>query len=90
MAKFSGHAVTFRSAPTVLADTRMPGSARTRILSGKPPRAIWRAAILLGLYFILGFLTRLYVTTFGSGIFLPEIMALAAVVVAVVVEAVVV
>src|SRR5215472_14771633 len=52
MAKFSGHAVTFRSSPTVFADTRMPGSACTRILSGKPPRAIWRAAMLLGLYFI--------------------------------------
>ena len=49
MAKFSGHAVTFRSSPTVFADTRMPGSACTRILSGKPPRAIWRAAMLLGL-----------------------------------------
>src|SRR5262249_17440213 len=52
MAKFSGHAVTFRSSPTVFAETRMPGSACTRILSGKPPRAIWSAATLLGLYFI--------------------------------------
>jgi hypothetical protein len=29
--KFSGHAVTFRSSPTVVADTPMSGSASTRI-----------------------------------------------------------
>src|SRR6266702_6079549 len=52
MAKFSGHAFTFRSWPTVFAETRMSGSVCTRILSGKPPRAMWRAATLLGLYFI--------------------------------------
>jgi len=45
-AKFSGHAFTFRSSPTVFAETRMSGSACTRILSGKPPRAIWRAHFL--------------------------------------------
>ena len=50
MTKFSGHAVTFRSLPTVFADTRMPRSTSTRILSGKPPRAMWSAATLLGLY----------------------------------------
>ncbi len=50
MTKFSGHAVTFRSSPTVFADTRMPRSTSTRILSGKPPRAMWSAATLLGLY----------------------------------------
>jgi hypothetical protein len=38
-AKFSGHAVNLRSSPTVLADTLMSGSASTRILSGKLPRA---------------------------------------------------
>src|SRR5262249_7577519 len=52
MAKFSGHAVTFRSSPTVFAGTRVPGAACTRILSGKAPRAIWRVAMLWGLYFI--------------------------------------
>jgi hypothetical protein len=51
-AKFSGHAFTFRSWPTVFAETGMSGSVCTRILSGKPPRAMWRAATLLGLYFI--------------------------------------
>src|SRR5215471_9382456 len=39
-----GHAVTFRSSPTVFADTRMPGSACTRFLTRKPPRAIWRVS----------------------------------------------
>src|SRR5262245_46279589 len=48
--KFSGHSGTFRSSPTVFADTPMSGSASTRILSGKPPRAMWSAAMLLGLY----------------------------------------
>src|SRR5262245_55690254 len=41
IAKFSGHVFILRSSPTVLADTRMSGSTSTRILSGKPPRAIW-------------------------------------------------
>jgi hypothetical protein len=50
MTKFSGHAVTFRSSPTVFADTPMLRSTSTRILSGKPPRAMWSAAVLLGLY----------------------------------------
>src|SRR5262245_15000506 len=49
-AKFSGHAVIFRSSPTVFGDGWMPGSTSTRILSGKPPRATWSAAMLLGLY----------------------------------------
>jgi hypothetical protein len=35
---------------TVFADTRIFGSTSTRILSGKPPRAIWSAAMLLHLY----------------------------------------
>jgi hypothetical protein len=48
--KFSGHAATFRSSPTVLAETPMLGSTSTRILSGKPPRAIWSAGMFLGLY----------------------------------------
>jgi hypothetical protein len=47
MTKFSGHAVTFRSSPTVFADTPMLRSTSTRILSGKPPSAIWSAAMLL-------------------------------------------
>jgi hypothetical protein len=42
--------VTFRSSPMVLADTPMLRSTSTRILSGNPPRAMWSAAILLGLY----------------------------------------
>ena len=37
-AKVSGHAVTLRSSPTVLADTSMSVSTSTRILSGKLPR----------------------------------------------------
>src|SRR5262245_51885292 len=49
-AKFSGHAVIFRSSPTVFGDGWMLGSTSTRILSGKPPRATWSAAMLLGLY----------------------------------------
>jgi hypothetical protein len=52
--KFSGHAVSFRSSPTVFADTPMCASASTRILSGKPPTAMWRAGTLLGLYRIRG------------------------------------
>jgi hypothetical protein len=48
--KFSGHTVTFRSSPTVCADIPMFRSASTRIFSGKPPRAMWSAAMLLGLY----------------------------------------
>ncbi len=48
--KFSAHAVTFRSSPTVVADTPMSGSASTRILAGKTPRAMCSAGMLLGLY----------------------------------------
>jgi hypothetical protein len=48
MAKLSGHAVIFRSSPTVFGDGWMPGSTST--LSAKPPRATWSAAMLLGLY----------------------------------------
>jgi hypothetical protein len=47
--KFSNHAVTFRSSPTVVADTPMSGSASTRILPGKPPRAMWSAGNAFGL-----------------------------------------
>src|SRR5262249_40954918 len=49
-ARFSGQVASFRSSPTVFADTPMPGSVSTRILSGKPPRATWSAPMLLGLY----------------------------------------
>src|SRR5262249_32278464 len=55
--KFPDHAVTFRSSPTVCADTPRFASASTRILSGKPPRAMWSAAVLLGLYRIRASLT---------------------------------
>src|SRR5436189_5036974 len=48
--KFSRHVVTFRSSPTVVADTPVPTSASTRILAGKPPRAMSSAAMLLHLY----------------------------------------
>jgi hypothetical protein len=48
--KFSGHAVTLRSSPTVFADTLTSRSTSTRIVAGKPPRATWSAAMLLGLY----------------------------------------
>src|SRR5215813_9220159 len=48
--KFSDHVVTFRSSPTVFADTPVPTSASTRILAGKPPRAMSSAAMLLHLY----------------------------------------
>jgi hypothetical protein len=58
--KFSGHAVTFRSSPTVCADTPRFWSASTRILSGKPPRAMRSAAVLLGLYRIRAPLTARY------------------------------
>jgi hypothetical protein len=57
IAKFSGQTVIFRSSPTVCADTPRFLSASTRILSGKPPRAIWSAAVLLGLYRIRASLT---------------------------------
>src|SRR5262245_49691398 len=48
--KFSDHVVTFRSSPRVFADTPVPTSASTRILAGKPLRAMWSAAIFLHLY----------------------------------------
>ena len=48
--KFSDHVVTFRSSPTVFADTPLPTSASTRILAGKPPRAMSSATMLLHLY----------------------------------------
>src|SRR5262245_1887819 len=48
--KFSDHVVTFRSSPTVFADTPVPTSASTCILAGKPPRAMSSAAMLLHLY----------------------------------------
>jgi hypothetical protein len=52
MTKFSDHVVTFRSSLTVVADIPLSGSASTRILSGKPPRAMWSAGMFLGLYCI--------------------------------------
>src|SRR6516165_10491945 len=48
--KFSDHVVTFRSSPTVFADTPVPASISTCILAGKPPRAMSSAAMLLHLY----------------------------------------
>src|SRR5262245_20873985 len=50
MTKFSDHVVTLRSSPTVFADTPIPASASTRILAGKPLRAMSSAARLLHLY----------------------------------------
>jgi len=50
MTKFSDHVVTFRSSPTVFADTPVPTSASTRILAGKPLRAMSSAAVFLHLY----------------------------------------
>ena len=46
---FSGHAVSFRSSPTVFGEAPMSVSSSTRILSGRPPRAMWSAAMLFGL-----------------------------------------
>ena len=63
--KFSAHAVTFRSSPTVVADTPMPGSASTRILAGKPPRAMCSAEMPLGLY-------RIRASTIRSGLCGPS------------------
>ena len=48
--KFSDQVVTFRSSPTVFADTPVPASASTRILAGKPLRAMSSAAVFLHLY----------------------------------------
>src|SRR5215475_13093115 len=48
--KFSDHVVIFRSSPTLFADTPVPASASTRILAGKPLRAMSSAAMLLHLY----------------------------------------
>jgi hypothetical protein len=48
--KFSDHVVIFRSSPTVFADMPVPTSASTRILAGKPPRAMSSASMLLHLY----------------------------------------
>src|ERR1700730_6353930 len=57
LTEFSGHAVTFRSPSTVFADTLISGLTSTRILSGKPARAMWSAAMFLGLYRIRTSLT---------------------------------
>src|SRR5262249_60934464 len=54
MTKFSDHVVTFRSSPTGFADTPVPTSASTRILAGKPPRAMSSAAVFLHLYRAIG------------------------------------
>src|SRR5262249_42859058 len=48
--KFSDQVVTFRSSPTVFADTPVPASASTRILAGRPLRAMSSAAMVLHLY----------------------------------------
>src|SRR5207248_2222659 len=48
--QLSGHAVTFRSSATVFADILISGSTSTRILSGKPARAMWSAATFFTLY----------------------------------------
>jgi hypothetical protein len=48
--KLSDHVVIFRSSPTVFADTPVPTSVSTRILAGKPLRAMSSAAIFLHLY----------------------------------------
>jgi hypothetical protein len=50
IAKFSGHAASLLSSPTVFGDAPMSASSSTRIVSGKPPRAIWSAAMFLALY----------------------------------------
>jgi hypothetical protein len=50
MAKSAGHDVTFRSSPTVFADTPMPGSTSTCIRSGQPLRSVWSATTLFTLY----------------------------------------
>src|SRR5437764_12737427 len=48
--RFSGHAVTLRSAPPVVADTPTSRSVSTCIASGRPPSATWSAAMFFGLY----------------------------------------
>src|SRR5205823_14523340 len=48
-ARFSGHAATFRSWPTVFAETPTFRSVSTRMLFGNPPRAMWSAATFFGL-----------------------------------------
>src|SRR5262249_35280514 len=50
MTKFSDHVVTFRSSPTVFANTPVSTSASTRILAGKPLIAMSSAAVFLHLY----------------------------------------
>src|SRR5262249_42806874 len=45
----------------------MSGSTSTRILSGKPPRAMWSAAVLLGLYRIRSSLTAWYRLLIAGG-----------------------
>ena len=54
--KVSDHVVIFRSSPTVFADTPVPTSALTRILAGKPLRAMSSATIFLHLYRGIGVL----------------------------------
>jgi len=62
MAKFSGHAVTFRSSPTVFADTQMPGSACTRIFIWQATESYLKGGNAFRPVFHLGFPTRLYLT----------------------------
>jgi hypothetical protein len=50
MAKFSGHDATFRSSPTVLADTPTSSSTSTCIRSGQPSRSVCSEAIFFTLY----------------------------------------
>jgi hypothetical protein len=91
-AKFSGHSFTFRSWPTVLAKTRVSGSACTRILSGKPTESYVEGGNAFGLVFHLGFLTRRSdcrpSRDICIGVLLPEVMVVAGAAVAVVVAAV--
>jgi hypothetical protein len=80
--KFSGHIVTLRSSPTVFADKLTSRSTSTCILAGKPPRATWSAAMLLGLYRIWAPCCRLpdccaaiLFKTVGSSVPSPDFIA---------------
>ena len=76
--KFSGHAVTLRSSPTVFADMPTSRSASTCIAADSPPIATCSAATLLGLYFM-------WASSLAENgwICVPKIMALAVAAVAV-------
>jgi len=64
--RFSGHAATFRSSPTVFAETSMPDSTSSRTLSGMPPRAMWRAPMFFGLYRMRAFSLSVAPASFSS------------------------